>query len=75
MKRCILIITVFVMIYSVFPELKATVQNITFTMIASVASIVVAVFLYNVFKFLIKLSKNDKCKVYQEKDGKITRLD
>lgn len=75
MKRWAIIFALFAAIYYIHPELKATVQNITLVIIALSALVVVVVNLSNALKFLINLSKNDKCKVYQERDGKITKVD
>ncbi|EPK4542397.1 hypothetical protein M1I87_002573 [Serratia marcescens] len=75
MKRWAIIFAVFAIVYYIYPGLKSTVQNITMVMIALVALVVSAVILFKALAFLIKLSNNDKCKIYQEKDGKITRVD
>lgn len=75
MKRFILILAFFVIIYSLFPSIKATVQSIMIVMMGAVAVVVVTYNLFKIMNYIIKLSKNEKCKIYQEKDGKITRVD
>lgn len=75
MKRFIFILAFFALIYSLFPSIKATAQSIMIVMVSAVAFVVAACFLIKSLNYMIKLSKNDKCKIYQEKDGKITRID
>ncbi|HBA8866508.1 TPA: hypothetical protein J1254_004581 [Escherichia coli] len=78
MKRWFLIITVFAIIYTIFPALKAPMQMISLAIIAIGAFIAVAVLVFKVLKFLkflVWLSKDDGCKIHQEKEGKITKVD
>lgn len=75
MKQWIIIIAVFLLIYTVFPALKAPMQIISLEIIAIGAFIAVAVLVFKVLKFLVWLSKDDGCKVHQEKEGKITKVD
>ncbi|MFP9529094.1 hypothetical protein [Pectobacterium brasiliense] len=75
MKRFIFILAFFAIIYSLFPSIKATAQSIMIVMVGAVAFIVAVSCLIKALNYIIKLSKNDKCKIYQEKDGKITRVD
>ncbi|EFJ2460055.1 TPA: hypothetical protein ACIY0S_003332 [Escherichia coli] len=75
MKQWIIIIAVFLLIYTVFPALKAPMQIISLAIIAIGAFIAVAVLVFKVLKFLVWLSKDDGCKVHQEKEGKITKVD
>lgn len=74
-KRWFLIITVFAIIYTIFPALKAPMQIISLAIIAIGAFIAVALLVFKVLKFLVWLSKDDGCKVHQEKEGKITKVD
>ncbi|HFV8279872.1 hypothetical protein [Escherichia coli] len=74
-KRWFLIITVFAIIYAIFPALKAPMQIISLAIIAIGAFITVSVLVFKVLKFLVWLSKDDGCKVHQEKEGKITKVD
>lgn len=74
-KRWFLIITVFAIIYTIFPALKAPMQIISLAIIAIGVFIAVAVLVFKVLKFLVWLSKDDGCKVHQEKEGKITKVD
>lgn len=75
MKQWLIIIAVFLLIYTVFPALKAPMQIISLAIIAIGAFITVAVLVFKVLKFLVWLSKDDGCKVHQEKEGKITKVD
>lgn len=75
MKRFIFILAFFAIFYSLFPSIKATAQSIMIVMVGAVAFIVAVSCLIKALNYIIKLSKNDKCKIYQEKDGKITRVD
>ncbi|EIP9766317.1 hypothetical protein LUD34_003061 [Escherichia coli] len=75
MKQWLIIIAVFLLIYTVFPTLKAPMQIISLAIIAVGAFIAVAVLVFKVLKFLVWLSKDDGCKVHQEKEGKITKVD
>ncbi|CAH2865628.1 TPA: hypothetical protein LXQ86_003744 [Salmonella enterica subsp. enterica serovar Kentucky] len=75
MKQWLIIIAVFLLIYTVFPALKAPMQIISLAIIAIGAFIAVAVLVFKVLKFLVWLSKDDGCKVHQEKEGKITKVD
>ncbi|EFA9402092.1 hypothetical protein C0P53_005102 [Escherichia coli] len=75
MKQWLIIIAVFLLIYTVFPALKAPMQIISLAIIAIGAFIAVAILVFKVLKFLVWLSKDDGCKVHQEKEGKITKVD
>ncbi|EEF3281662.1 hypothetical protein GM824_03760 [Salmonella enterica] len=75
MKQWLIIIAVFLLIYTVFPALKAPMQIISLAIIAIGAFIAVAVLVFKVLKFLVWLSKDDGCKFHQEKEGKITKVD
>ena len=75
MKQWLIIIAVFLLIYTVFPALKAPMQIISLAIIAIGAFIAVALLVFKVLKFLVWLSKDDGCKVHQEKEGKITKVD
>ena len=75
MKQWLIIIAVFLIIYTVFPALKAPMQIISIEIIEIGAFIAVAVLVFKVLKFLVWLSKDDGCKVHQEKEGKITKVD
>ncbi len=75
MKQWLIIIAVFLLIYTVFPALKAPMQIISLAIITIGAFIAVAVLVFKVLKFLVWLSKDDGCKVHQEKEGKITKVD
>ncbi|WP_247178699.1 hypothetical protein [Escherichia coli] len=75
MKQWLIIIAVFLLIYTVFPALKAPMQIISLAIIAIGAFIAVAVLVFKVLKFLVWLSKDDGCKIHQEKEGKITKVD
>ncbi|EIT9558650.1 hypothetical protein L3W38_001605 [Escherichia coli] len=75
MKQWLIIIAVFLLIYTIFPALKAPMQIISLAIIAISAFIAVAVLVFKVLKFLVWLSKDDGCKVHQEKEGKITKVD
>ncbi|WP_258211190.1 hypothetical protein [Salmonella enterica] len=70
MKQWLIIIAVFLLIYTVFPALKAPMQIISLAIIAIGAFIAVAVLVFKVLKFLVWLSKDDGCKVHQEKEAK-----
>ncbi len=75
MYRLIVITASFSTSYYLFPSLKAIAQIITLTMITAVSFVVAAYYLFKILGDMIKLSKNDNCKIYQEKDGNITRVD
>lgn len=75
MKQWLIIIAVFLLIYTISPALKAPMQIISLAIIAIGAFIAVAVLVFKVLKFLVWLSKDDGCKVHQEKEGKITKVD
>ncbi|ECJ2441192.1 hypothetical protein FNI04_22380 [Salmonella enterica subsp. diarizonae] len=75
MKRFIIILAFFALIYSLSPSIKSTAQSIMIVMVGAVAFIVAVSCLIKALNYIIKLSKNDKCKIYQEKEGKITRID